>query len=309
MFGRNRFASCAVLITVLVMAIPAWGQDSAPAVRQLAGEPISLDVQEAEISTVLRSLAGFAGVNIVASPRVMGKVTVKLEDVPWEEALAVILRAHSFDFVEENGIYRIDTAEDLRQETLSVERVRKQVEELEQLQLGLVTMRYANAGEVKDALEKMLTERGNIDVDVRTNSLLVNDVRDRVDLISNMAMQLDSQTPQVEINARLVDMDTKATQELGINWSLANFKGPGSNIYGSAEIDNPIQSPAGDVRVGTVQDWGDLMVKIEALENDNKAHLISNPVITTTDNREAKILVGQKIPLIVSDQAGNAITQ
>ncbi|MGD9548011.1 MAG: secretin N-terminal domain-containing protein [Candidatus Krumholzibacteriia bacterium] len=309
MFGRNRFASCAVLITVLVMALPAWGQDTAPAVREFSGEPISLDVQEAEISTVLRSLAGFAGVNIVASPRVTGKVTVKLEDVPWEEALAVILRAHSFDFVEENGIYRIDTAEDIRQETLSAERVRKQVEELEQLQLGLVTMRYANANEVKDALEKMLTERGNIDVDVRTNSLLVNDVKDRVDLITNMAVQLDSQTPQVEINARLVDMDTKATQELGINWSLANFKGPGSNIYGSAEIDNAIQSPAGDVRVGTVQDWGDLMVKIEALENDNKAHLISNPVITTTDNREASILVGQKIPLIVADQAGNAITQ
>ncbi len=309
MFGRNRFAPCAVLVTVLVMAIPAWGQDAAPAVRELAGEPISLDVQEAEISTVLRSLAGFAGVNIVASPRVTGKVTVKLEDVPWEEALAVILRAHSFDFIEENGIYRIDTAEDLRQENLSEERVRKQVEELEQLQLGLVTMRYANAGEVKDALEKMLTERGNIDVDVRTNSLLVNDVKDRVDLISNMAMQLDSQTPQVEINARLVDMDQKATQELGINWSLANFKSPGNNIYGSAEISHAIQNPSGDVRVGTVQDWGDLMVKIEALENDNKAHLISNPVITTTDNREASILVGQKIPLIVADQAGNAITQ
>lgn len=309
MFGRNRFTPCAVLVTVLVMAIPAWGQDAAPAVRELAGEPISLDVQEAEISTVLRSLAGFAGVNIVASPRVTGKVTVKLEDVPWEEALAVILRAHSFDFIEENGIYRIDTAEDLRQENLSEERVRKQVEELEQLQLGLVTMRYANAGEVKDALEKMLTERGNIDVDVRTNSLLVNDVKDRVDLISNMAMQLDSQTPQVEINARLVDMDQKATQELGINWSLANFKSPGNNIYGSAEISHAIQNPSGDVRVGTVQDWGDLMVKIEALENDNKAHLISNPVITTTDNREASILVGQKIPLIVADQAGNAITQ
>ncbi|MFH2051635.1 MAG: type II and III secretion system protein, partial [bacterium] len=91
--------------------------------------------------------------------------------------------------------------------------------------------------------------------------------------------------------------------------SLANFMGPASNIYCSDEIDNAIQSPAGDVRVGTVQDWGDLMVKIQALENDNKAHLISNPVITTTDNREASILVGQKIPLIVADQAGNAITQ
>jgi type IV pilus assembly protein PilQ len=302
--------TCAVLVVLLLAGVPVLGQDEAVLEPQAyAGKPISLDVQDAEIGTVLRSLAGFAGVNIVASPRVTGKVTVKLEDVPWEEALAVILRAHSFDYSEEGGIYRIDTAEDLRQEKLSVERARSQVEELEKLKLGMVVLRYANAKEVKDALEQMLTERGNIDIDVRTNSLLINDVQERVDMITGMAAQLDTQTPQVEINARLVDMDMKATRELGINWSLANFMSPGNNIYGSAAVDNPIQSPAGDVRVGTVQDWGDLMVKIEALENDNKAQLISNPVITTTDNREASILVGQKIPLIVADQAGNAITQ
>ena len=93
-------------------------------------KPISLDVKEAEIGTVLRSLAGYSGTNIVASPNVEGKVTVKLEEVPWEEALGVILRAHSFDYVEEQGIYRIDTAEELRQEKLAIERSRKQVEDL-----------------------------------------------------------------------------------------------------------------------------------------------------------------------------------
>lgn len=310
MFGRIGLTTCAVLVVALTAGVPVLGQDeTAPEPQVFTGKPISLDVQDAEIGTVLRSLAGFAGVNIVASPRVTGKVTVKLEDVPWEEALSVILRAHSFDYSEEGGIYRIDTAEDLRQEKLSVERARSQVEELEKLKLGMVVLRYANAKEVKDALEQMLTDRGNIDIDVRTNSLLINDVQERVDMISGMAAQLDTQTPQVEINARLVDMDMKATKELGINWSLANFMSPGNNAYGSLSIDNPIQSPSGDLRVGTVQDWGDLMVKIEALENDNKAQLISNPVITTTDNREASILVGQKIPLIVADQAGNAITQ
>ena len=273
------------------------------------GKPISLDVQEAEIGTVLRSLAGFSGANMVASPRVEGKVTIKLEDVPWIQALTVILHAHSFDFVEENGIYRIDTAEQLRQEKLSVERARKQVEDLAELKLGKVRLSFANAEEIKDALEKMLTERGNIDVDVRTNSLLINDVIERVALISDMALQLDSKTPQVEINARLVDMDLKATRELGINWSLSNITSPGNNLVGGLEIDNAIQQPSGSMRVATVQNWGEMMMKVEALENDNRAQLISNPIITTTDNREAKILVGQKIPLIVSDEAGNAITQ
>jgi type IV pilus assembly protein PilQ len=313
MYGRIRFVTCAVLATfALAGAAPLLAQDEAPAVVTepvYMGKPITLDVQEAEIGTVLRSLASFSGTNIVASPRVAGKVTVKLDEVPWREALAVILRAHSFDYIEEHGIIRIDTADELRQEKLEAERARKQVEDLEQLVLGMTTLRFANAEEVKDALEKMLTERGNIDVDERTNSLIVNDTEARVALITDMAKQLDTQTPQVEINARLVDMDSRATRELGVNWTLSNFNSPGNNLSGALDVTNPVQNAASDLRIGTVQDWGELMMQVQALENDNKAQLISNPVITTTDNREAKILVGQKIPLIVSDEAGNAITQ
>lgn len=310
MDGRIRNAAWVVLLTAaLGLAASAVAQDETPAPMDYRQKPISLDVQEAEIGTVLRSLAGYSGTNIVASPRVQGKVTVKLEDVPWEDALGVILKAHSFDYIEEGGIYRVDTAEELREEKLASERARAQVETVAPLHLRKVSLHYANAEEVKDALEKMLTDRGSIDVDERTNSLLVNDVIDRVEIITNMAGELDSETPQVEINARLVDMDVRATRELGFNWSVTNFKSPGNNIGGSLTIDNPIQGPSGDLRVATVQDWGEMLVKLEALENTNDANLISNPVITTTDNREASILVGQKIPLIVSDEAGNAITQ
>ena len=208
MFGRIRLTHISVVVAILmVSAFGALAQDGDVVPSTTSGTvapgdeykmvPISLDVQEAEIGTVLRSLAGFSGTNIVASPRVEGKVTVKLEDVPWEEALRVILRAHSFDYVEEQGIYRIDTAEELRKEELDIERARKQVEDLAALQLGMVTLHYANAEETKDALEQMLTERGNIDVDVRTNSLLINDVEERVALISEMAADLDTVTPQV----------------------------------------------------------------------------------------------------------------
>ena len=320
MFGRIRFIHISVVVALLMAgafcALAQDGDTSSPATADVAAPgdgyktvPISLDVQEAEIGTVLRSLAGFSGTNIVASPRVEGKVTVKLEDVPWEEALGVILKAHSFDYIEEHGIYRIDTADELRKEKLDIERARKQVEDLARLHLGLVPLHYANAEETKQALEQMLTERGSIDVDVRTNSLIVNDVPDRVALISEMATDLDTKTPQVEINARLIDMDSKSTRELGINWSLSNFMSPGNNVNGRLDITNPIQNAAGDLRVGTVQNWGELMMQVQALEVSNKAHLISNPIITTTDNREASILVGQKIPLIVSDEAGNAITQ
>lgn len=318
MYGRVSIRTL-IILGLLALATAAVAQEVAPAATDTETvvpaepayktKPISLDVQEAEIATVLRSLAGFSGANIVASPRVTGKVTVTLEEVPWIEALAVVLKAHSFDYIEENGIYRIDTAEQLRQEKLAVERARKQVEDMAALKLGKVSLRFANASEVKDAMKDMLTERGNIDVDVRTNSLLINDVEERVAMISDMALQLDSVTPQVEINARLVDMDVRATRELGVNWTGTNLTSPGNNLAGGLDIENAIQDPSGSLRVATVQNWGELMLQIEALEDDNRAELISNPVITTTDNREASILVGQKIPLIVADEAGNAITQ
>ncbi len=312
MFGRIRFTCTLVLMVLSIVSTSSFAQAQdaiEQPVPEFMGRPISLDVQDAEIGTVLRSLSSFSGSNIVSSPNVIGKVTVRLEEVPWKEALGVILRAHSFDYIEEHGVIRIDTAESLRGEKLSVERARKQVEELAFLNLGMVTLHYANAEEIKDSLKEMLTERGNIDVDTRTNSLLINDIQDRVDLIREMAVQLDSETPQVEINARLVDMNIRATRELGINWGVANFKPSGTNIVGSGLIDNTFQNPSMDIKVASVQNWGELMVKVQALEQSNDAHLISNPIITTTDNREAKILVGQKIPLIVADEAGNAITQ
>ncbi|RKZ14711.1 hypothetical protein DRQ50_08560 [bacterium] len=310
MNGRIRLAVGALLVTaILVFAAFAVAQDAEPAAPDYRQMPISLDVQEAEIGTVLRSLAGYSGTNIVASPRVVGKVTVKLEDVPWEEALSVILKAHSFDYVEEAGIYRVDTAAELREETLAEERSRSQVEDVAPLKLDNVILYYANADEVKDALERMLTGRGNIDVDVRTNSLLINDIEERLEIISEMARRLDTETPQVEINARLVDMDARASRDLGISWGLQNFSSPGNNVVGGALIDNTLANANTDLRVATVQNWGELMMQVQAMESTNKANLISNPVITTADNREASILVGQKIPLIVSDEAGNAITQ
>ncbi len=314
MFGRTR-SLLLITLAAMLLAVPALGQDDPAAQVDLVpvvaddGPRVSLDVQEADIGTVLRSLASFSGTNIVASPRVEGKVTVKLEQVPWREALAVILRAHSFDYIEEHGIIRVDTAEDLRQEKVAVKMAEKQIEDLDKLSLGLATLQYANAEEIKDSLEQMLTQRGTIDVDVRTNSLLINDVSERVGLIREMAAQLDTQTPQVEINARLVDMDTRATRELGVSWSLMNFQPDGANVIGDAIIDNAIQEPTGSFRIGTVQNYGELVAQLDALEKDNKAKLISNPIITTTDNREASILVGQKIPLIVADEAGNAVTQ
>jgi type IV pilus assembly protein PilQ len=318
MFARSRYGGATVLLAALVLLLTLPGSAGAQADQeeQLVtpatpdeGRPVSLDVQDAEIATVLRSLASFSGINIVTSPNVVGKVTVKLEMVPWRRALDVILHAHGFDYVEEYGILRVDTAEELRRSEVEDKRALKQVEDLEPLVLGMARLHFANATEVRDALKRMLTPRGNLDVDVRTNTLLINDVPGRVEIIQNMAEELDTQTPQVEINAKLVDMDNRATEELGIVWSANNLKDVDHNLIGGASVNAPLQGPAGQLKIGAVSSFGDLMANLQALEKQNLAHIISNPVVTTTDNREANILVGQKIPLIVADEAGNAIVQ
>ncbi len=272
------------------------------------GKTISLDVQGAEIGTVLRSLSSYSGMNIVASPRVIGKVTVRLDSVPWREAMTVILRAHGYDYVEEYGIIRVDTAEELRKELVEAKRADRAADDLQPLVMGMVSIDYANAEEVKGALKNMLTKRGTIEVDERTNTLIVSDIQSQLDMIKEAALKLDSRTPQVEINARLVDLDLRASRELGINWyGTASFDDV-DGVFG-ARVTAPVENAAGNLTYGVIGNDGTLDIDLQALEQSNMAQLISNPIITTTDNREASILVGQKIPLIVQDQSGNAITQ
>jgi type IV pilus assembly protein PilQ len=317
MFGWIRSLRAVALLAALVLLLAdpgssgAVGQEEDVLVGSVndTGKLVSLDVQDAEIETVLRSLASFSGMNIVASPRVEGKVTVRLDSVPWQQALTVILRAHNFDYVEEYGILRVDTLDELRKEELEQKRAEKQVEDLVKLELTHIPLDYANASEVKESLTKMLSGRGTIDVDERTNTLLVNDIPDRLAMIRSTAKDLDSITPQVEINARLLDIDSRASRDLGVTWAVSNFKDANTNLVGDMGVNAPVQDPAGVLRIGTVQSYADLVAKLDFLERENLAHIIANPIITTTDNREAKILVGQKIPLIVADEAGNAITQ
>jgi type II secretory pathway component GspD/PulD (secretin) len=154
-----------------------------------------------------------------------------------------------------------------------------------------------------------LTKRGSIEVDQRTNSLLVTDIADRVGQIRELVISLDTETLQVEIVAKLVDVDATMSRLLGIRWNVENLHSSAERISGSISHDSPITNPTTEMRVGIIRDFANIDATIQALERDNKANIISNPSITTVNNRRARILVGKQIPLIVLDQAGNPITE
>ena len=287
----------------------------------------SIDVEGADIRTIVRAIAEFSGRNIVVGKDVKGSVKVALKNVGWQDALRTILRSNGLDYVEEGGILRVDDLSKLQTESVERETARAKAMELRPLDTRIIKLNYANAGELAASLQPSLSRRGSIQVERRTNSLIVSDLEENCAKIEQMAANLDSTTPQIEITAKLVDVEAEALRDMGIQWNVGQadptfFDGvptpPGRRALNpnndgnqglAGEITESIPNHSVAIEYGIFKDWGSVEVQLQALEQNRKANIISNPRITTVDNREAKILVGQKIPLIVQDVAGNAVSQ
>ncbi len=282
------------------MSTPLYGS-------ALANQPMTIDVQGADIKTVLRSISEFSGVNIVTAPDVEGPVVIHLKNVPWKEALDTILRSQGYGWRDDYGIIRVAPMDQLQEDEVKAVTVDRKKEENASLSTKVVKLNYLNAKEVKQAMTKVVSPRGGVEAETGTNSVIVAEVPTRIDRIVQMIIDMDTKLRQVEIVAKMVDVDHKSTRELGVTWQALNLQT--GSFAGDVVSGQRVLAPFSTVRVGTVQSWGDLNVLIDALEKDNKANIISNPKITTADNKEASILVGKEIPLIVSDEAGNPITE
>jgi type IV pilus assembly protein PilQ len=284
----------------------------------------TLDVEGADIRTVVRAIQEFSGRNIVVAKDVKATVRANLRNVSWESALRTICRSNGLDYVDEGGIIRVDEASKLASEQVDREQARAKAAELAPLETRIIRLNFANATELAASLQPSLTRRGNIQVEKRTNSIIVSDLPSNVARVEQMATELDETTPQIEITAKLVDVDAEALRQMGIEWNVGPAEaefftsplpggGPVHNddysVVGGSEQNTPISDPANRLTVGIFKEWASIEAQLQTLEQNRKANIISNPRITTVQNREAKILVGQKIPLIVQDVAGNPVSQ
>jgi type IV pilus assembly protein PilQ len=305
----------------------AYAQSRVTGVTSTGGGRLSLDVQGAEIRTVLRSLSEFSGRNIVVGKDVKGQVSIQLKDVPWREALSAVTRTQGLEYIEEGSILRVDTAEKLMSETLARETNESRRDEIAPMSTRVVKVNYAQSEEIRTAIQSVLSKRGAVEVDKRTNALIITDIAHKLDAAEEMAKQLDTTAPQIEIMAKLVDMDLSALKNMGVRWGVSGLD---VNHLGNAPDDDPttlepsdpdrpvpaqlgvnagIPDPVGRLTGVLTRPWGNLEAALDVLESKRQATIISNPRITTVDNRQATILVGQKIPLIVQDVAGNAVSQ
>jgi len=320
------------VLALTVVSAPARAAYQPTAMQEVGLErtgegTFSLDVDGADIRTVCRAIAEFSGRNIVVASETKAQVTVVLRNVGWRDALRTVLRSCGLDYTEEGGILRVDVAQKIAGEAVERETARAKQEELVPLETRIVKLNYANAKELSTSLQSSISKRGNITVEARTNSIIITDLDDIAGKVEKMAIELDSTTPQIEITAKLVDVDAEALRQVGVDWGL----GRESKFFVDA-LDQPVKLPlhnpgndpdqalAGEGKTGIadpshtltygiIKSWGGLEAQLQLLEQRRKANIISNPRITTVDNREAKILVGQKIPLIVNDIAGNPVSQ
>lgn len=298
------------------------------------GERITLNFQAIDVRAALAIIADATGFNLVASDSVTGQVTLNLNEVPWDQALALVLDSQGLASRQEGNVLVVAPAEELAQLARQALEIRTQTETLVPLVMQYVQVRYARAEELAQLLRGeegfgLLTERGRVAVDQRTNMLLIQDTENQIQAILETLERLDVAVRQVQIEARIVIASDSASRELGVNWGLSSHRGvaadgaprSGFNLGGAASGGDPGQvwfDPVTGEQVwrsrgGLAVDLGgdgresltsfafgylagDILLDLElrALESEGRSYTISQPRVITANQRPAVIKQGQE---------------
>jgi len=309
--------------------VPSGGADAAVPETEVLVEPssdsISLDFKDADINTVLRILSMKSGMNIVSGPEVKGVVTVRLDDVPWDKALNVILRTYDYVYERDDNIIRVTSREKMGQEPVETK---------------TFILNYSKAAEIQASIQDILTERGRIKTSTRTNMLVVTDTPANLYRIGDIIKKLDQITAQAFIDSKIVRTSAGEAENLGIDWNIAGGLSRGSSrpttlpftsndggmpssieqffpVLGEASKTTSTSSTPGDqindqnkrafpypaltqtnstFSYGTL-DFTSLSAMLQMLQSSSNAKVVSNPRIVVLNNQTASIQVGDQVPL------------
>lgn len=293
------------------------------------GRRVSLEFQNADVQDVIRLIADVSKLNIIVADDVKGTLTLKLIDVPWDQALDIILTTLSLDKVQHGNVLRVAPAEKLKKERETALANDKAAKQLEPLRLKLINVNYAKGDEMSARIKNLLSDRGTVDVDTRTNTLIVKDIKEHISRIENLIRVLDTQTPQVRIESRIVQANDSFSRNIGIQWGptlnmtsatgdATDWKFPytvqgGGVATGDTAltlsqwaVDAATGSTGSSLgfRLGSVRDVFNLDLRLSYAEVESMARVISRPSISVLDNRTARIIQGSKIPFLTSGSDG-----
>lgn len=283
--------------------------------KTYTGKPISLDLLDADIKNVLRLIADITGTNMVIEPDVSGQVTLKVEQVPWDQVLDLILSMNNLGEERVGNVIRIATRAKLKQEWIEQEealKARQQLMEAAKDFGDIVTeylaVNYAKPADVAAKINEIKSEKGKISVDERTSLVIYTDYQSRIQNAKMLIARLDKPTPQVMIEARIVQLSKNASRDLGIQWNfyLQHTSDSGSHFYSQDfQINHPVTGDLFGFTFGqlTGQTIWNVDLVLSAIESAGEARIVSAPRVLTLDNVQALIKQGTQIPyLVLSDQ-------
>jgi type IV pilus assembly protein PilQ len=304
------------------------------------GERLSLNFQNIEVRAVLQLIADFTGLNLVASDTVTGNLTLRLKNVPWDQALDIILKTKGLAMRQTGNVVLVAPSEEIAaREKLELES-QKQIEELAPLRSEFVQVNYAKAADIATLLKaegnSLLTERGNVSVDGRTNTLLVRDTSEAIDAVRTLVATLDVPVRQVLIESRIVIADDSFNRDLGVRFGISkaetlNTGNPSRDLFiggglegdtdfggtvafnnGTEEnliVDLPIGGAAGALKLALVAIPDHLLqLELQALQFEGRGEVLSNPRVITSNQREAIIEQGTEIPFQEATSSGATST-
>ncbi|MDT0582336.1 MULTISPECIES: type IV pilus secretin PilQ family protein [Alteromonadaceae] len=292
------------------------------------GKPISLDFQDVPVRQVLQIIAQVNGFNLVTTDTVNGNVTISLSGVPWDQALDMILKIRGLDKRLEGNILLIAPTEELTARETQQLQSKQQVQNLAELKSANVEINYAKADEIAVILKStdggILSQRGNVTVDTRTNTLLIRDTQESIDEARRVIEALDIPVKQVLIESRMVTVRDNVDEQLGVRWGFTGAGGSNTSTSGSIvgadtagqgivpdigdrlNVNLPVSSAAGAIgfQIADLIDGNILDLELSALESENKGEIIASPRITVANQQEAYIEQGTEIPFVQATSSG-----
>ncbi|SDX35706.1 type IV pilus assembly protein PilQ [Marinobacter mobilis] len=290
------------------------------------GEKLSLNFQDIEVRSVLQLIADFTGLNLVASDTVGGSITLRLQNVPWDQALDLILKTKGLDKRQIGNVLLVAPADEIAaREKLELE-TNKQIAELAPVRLDIIQVNYAKAADIVALVQadaELISERGFISSDVRTNTISVRESAEKLDEIRRLVSTWDVPVRQVLIEARIVRAQTDLAEEIGIEWGIegrGNANGGDNNIVvggsrgglaGGFGLPSDLNVDLGVTRSNTSSiAFGyigtDFLIDMElsAFESDGQAEIVAQPKVVTADRQTAKIKSGEEIPYQEASSSG-----
>jgi len=281
------------------------------------GKKISLETNNMDIRDALSFITEESGVNMVISEDVKGTVSLKLRQVPWDQALVVIMKAKKLGYTRQGNVLRIAPLQDLKAEEDDATKLQQARKNIEPLKVRMFPVSYAKVDELEKKIKDFLGDRGKVVGDVRTNALVVTDIEENLERAAKLIASLDTQPPQVLIESKIVEAQESFTRNLGVNWGASGApiklgstaRGP-VNMNPSFNI-NPAANVPGsalslNLSVGTLDVFGTLQAALSLSESEEQVKIISAPRIMTMTNEKADINQTTEVPVRQVTQNGTA---